>query len=124
VGEQTIPSVRALKLMLDSLRAQRGETGLHVVLNRFEAGMEGFGVADLARLLQADQLVAVTADPAVKQASNQGKLLREAAPRSPAVADTNRVLCQILGLVKPASAPLPSSKGNSGLIRRLVSAFR
>jgi pilus assembly protein CpaE len=118
VGEQTIPSVRAMKLMIDSLRRTRGEEGLHLVINRYDGGVEGFAVDDLARLLKVAAPATVTADPAaLKAAANQGRPLRLVASRSPALADVDRLLARLLGVQAPAS-PV-----GSGLFRRLVGAF-
>lgn len=121
VAEQSIPSIRSIKLMLDTLRSQRREIGVFVVINRYDPQLEGFKAVDLARLLRVPQVFTVSIDSLVKQASNQGRLLRVVAPRSAALADIDHLLCQLLGVDQPA--PITGSSG-SGLFAKLVNAFR
>lgn len=122
VGEQTIPSVRALKLMIDSIRAGRDETGLTVVINRYDPELQGFTAQDLARLLRVPRLETVELDSAVKMACNQGRPLRQISPRSSALRDVQRILIQLLGVDAPVVAAAPVA--GSGLFARLVGAFR
>jgi pilus assembly protein CpaE len=122
VGEQTIPSVRALKLMRDSLRLDGGEPPLHLVLNRYDPALEGFTAADLQRVLQVPLVTTVAADPtAVKTAANRGRPLRAVAPHSPALRDIDALVLSALGL---GAGPAPAPAEGSGLFTRLVKALR
>ena len=88
--------------------SSRSCSGLHLVVNRYDAGVEGFAVDDLGRLMRAGELMTVAADGAgLKAASNQGKPLRQVAPRSPALANINRLLSRLLGLQASAAPGAP-----------------
>src|SRR5262249_29099991 len=96
VGEQKIPSVRALQSVLDILGRSKTVPDYGVVINRYDARIEGFTLGDLEKLLGVPKLMTVADDYAAVTASlNRGRPLRLQAPDSSALADID-VLAQTL----------------------------
>ncbi|HYV40086.1 MAG TPA: hypothetical protein VE988_30650 [Gemmataceae bacterium] len=121
VGEQTIPSVRSLKMVRDTFAPSQAATSVHALLNRYDKDVKGFKVADLQPVLEAPMLYTVARDnAAIKEAVNQGKTLRQSAPQSPALADIDALASALLKV----SAPRSSSANGSGLFTRLLKAFK
>jgi pilus assembly protein CpaE len=97
VGEQKIPSIRTLKLLCESLSQLEGPRKLHIVINRYDPRMPGFGADRLKSLLDVENVLTVCNDYASVMASiNHGRPLRQEAPRSPALADINTVVQALL----------------------------
>jgi pilus assembly protein CpaE len=119
VGEQKVPSIRALKLVRETLGPERADRQ-QVVINRYDPRIEGFSLTDLDRLLGAGKLLRVSADVVgVTGAVNHGRVLRLEAPYSPALADISELARSLLGLVSTAHPPT----NGPGLFGRLVRAF-
>lgn len=125
VGEQKIPSIRTLKLVCEALSRIDGARKLHIIINRYDPRMPGFGADRLKSLLDVSDLMTVCNDYASVMASiNHGRPLRQEAPRSPALADIHRIVDRLLGTAGGAfarSAPA-KSEGRSGL-SRLMNRF-
>jgi Flp pilus assembly CpaE family ATPase len=99
VGEQKIPSIRTLKLVCEALSRIDGPGKLHIVINRYDPRIPGFGVDRLKSLLEVDEITTVRNDYASVMASiNHGRPLRKEAPRSPALADISQF---VKSLVSP-----------------------
>jgi Flp pilus assembly CpaE family ATPase len=99
VGEQKIPSIRTLKLVCEALSRIDGVRKLHIIINRYDPRMPGFGADRLKGLLEVTDLLTVCNDYAsVMAAINHGRPLRQEAPRSPALADLSRVVNTLLGV--------------------------
>lgn len=86
VGEQKIPAIRVITMLTEHIRRMEGQRGVFVVLNRYDPDLAGFQAGKLARLIEADGLLTIANDyKAVNTALEAGKLLRVAAPKSPAL---------------------------------------
>jgi Flp pilus assembly CpaE family ATPase len=119
VGEQRIPAIRNIQLVLDTLGRQDSGKKLHLVINRYDRKLQGFTAAELAKLLHLPGVLTVANDPTqVSAALNQGLPLREAAPNSPVLVDV-KTLTRSLFDVKEA---VPASATRSGVFGRLFHA--
>lgn len=92
VAEQRIPSIRTLQMLMDFLKkVEHGTREVHLVINRYDAGLTGFGTERLKQVLRVDDLDTVVLDTkAVTAAVNAGRTLR-AGGRSPALDDITRL---------------------------------
>jgi pilus assembly protein CpaE len=117
VGEQSIPSIRTLKLILDTLRPGPGQHTFHVVINRYDPKMEGLAIGDLEKALALTNIRTIPDDrPGVLVAANEGKLLRQLNPNSAVLTGIDDLVDQLLGTNEPRT--------QSGLLRRFFSVFR
>lgn len=122
VGEQKIPSVRTLKLVCEALERVDSLKKLHIVINRYDAKMPGFGADRLKGLLGRGELLTVANDYGSVMASiNHGRPLRQESPRSPALADVEKLTRTILNLGE--SAGPPPADGAKPLFGRLIRRF-
>ena len=119
VGEQTVASARAMRLVHETLLREGPRGEIHPVINKYEPRVKGFSAADLQALFRFPRLLTVARDsPAVTASLNGGRPLRQEAPHSAALAD-------IHALARKFASPDPgrSSAAGSGLFRRLFSAI-
>jgi pilus assembly protein CpaE len=122
VGEQKIPSIRTLKLVCEALSRIDGARKLHIIINRYDPRMPGFAADRLKSLLEVEEILTVCNDYAAVMASiNHGRPLRQEAPRSPALADINRVVQTLIG---PADQPVGQAKNASANGTGIVKLFR
>jgi pilus assembly protein CpaE len=118
VGTQTIPSVRAMRMIIDSV-GNKSESGSRLVINRYDPRLEGFTLEDLERLLKVSELRKIANDPsALKAAADKGKPLNLVAPNSAALADIRQLAATMLGVAHPQGGG-----GKASMFGRLVSAF-
>jgi pilus assembly protein CpaE len=118
VGEQRIPAIRNVQLVLETLGHKEAEGKQHLVLNRYDPRLQGFTAADLEKLLHLPRVLTIANDAArVTAALNQGLPLQKAAPHSPVLADV-KSLTRILFNLDEA----PVRPAGSGVIRRLFQA--
>ena len=81
VGEQRIPAVRNVQLVLETLGHKEAEGRQHLVLNRYDPRLQGFTVPELEKLLRLPRVLTMANDPArLTAALNQGVTLQQAAP--------------------------------------------
>jgi pilus assembly protein CpaE len=119
VGEQSITSVRTLKLILDALATGAGGPNCQVVMNRYNPAVDGLSARELQRVLGQARIYTIPDDRlAVLEAANEGKLLRQMNPRSPVLAAIDGLVDSLL--VGAANSRQPASKG---LMHRLFHAF-
>ncbi len=98
LGGQQVPAIHSLKLLRESLLARRTAGTQHVVLHRYDSHQGGVDPKRLRELLQVDEVWTLADDPAAWMASiNEGVPLRAKAPRSPALADLDRLIARLLG---------------------------
>lgn len=115
VAEQKVPSVRSLQMIFNNLRHKQP----HLLLNRYDPNIKGFGVQRLQELLQVPRMVTIANDyDAVTSAVNQGKTLRAENPRSKALADID-ALAKVL--VPTGEGVVPAA--GSGMFKGLMKAF-
>jgi pilus assembly protein CpaE len=125
VGQQTIPSVRALRLVRDTLRPEQVSSGLHVVLSHYDPSVPGFNSAELAKVLGVPAVMTVAMDPtSVQAAANQGRPLRLVAPHARSLADINLLATALLGSKAVAPPAVAAVKRPSGIFGRLVNVFK
>jgi pilus assembly protein CpaE len=115
VGEQKIPSIRTLKLVCEALSRIDGARKLHIIINRYDPRMPGFGTDRLKALLEVNDIITVCNDYAAVMASiNHGRPLRQEAPRSPALADITKIVHILLGPnERPKAGKLSGKNGSS-----------
>ena len=120
VGEQKIPSIRTLKLVCEALSRIDGARKLHIIINRYDPRMPGFGVERLKALLGVNEIITVCNDYAAVMASiNHGRPLRQEAPRSPALADISKIVQLLLrGQERPLADKVAGKNGSGGGISR------
>jgi pilus assembly protein CpaE len=124
VGEQKIPSIRTLKLVCEALSRLDGARRLHIIINRYDPRMPGFGADRLKALLEVPELMTVCNDYAAVMASiNHGRPLRQEAPRSVALVDINRVVQSLLGSQERPLPVKPAANGTGGGISKLFKRF-
>ena len=108
VGEQSITSVRTLKLIFDALSKGVSSASYHVVLNRYNPAVAGLGVRDIERVLRVSRIHTIPDDRlAVLTAANEGKLLRQIDPHSPVLTAIDALVDSLLkdtATVKPAAS--------------------
>jgi Flp pilus assembly CpaE family ATPase len=95
LGEQTVPSVRSLKMIHLSLvhdqRQRLRDLVKHVVINRYDPRVKGFDIARLREVLDVPSVMTIADDPNVRAAVNSGRPLRQEAPKSAALADVDKL---------------------------------
>jgi pilus assembly protein CpaE len=125
VGEQKIPSIRTLKLVCEALSRIDGARKLHIIINRYDPRMPGFGVDRLKTLLEVNDIITICNDYAAVMASvNHGRPLRQEAPRSPALADISKLVHILLsGQERPLAVKPAGSNGTAGGIGRFFKRF-
>jgi pilus assembly protein CpaE len=120
VAEQTLPSLRSLRLVLDMLgRTNLSETPLdgrpiHLVVNRYNYKTQEYSLDKLESLLQVKKLLTVGNDfSSVNAALNNGKPLKAQSPRCRIVSDLDQVVALLLshGEKKDAKAAEPAPAG-------------
>jgi Flp pilus assembly CpaE family ATPase len=120
VGEQSIASIRTLKLILDTLRPGPREHTFHVVINRYDPKMDGLTVVNLQKVLGLDNIRTIPDDRAgVLAAANEGKFLHQLNPHSPVLTGINELVGTLLG-DKVVPAPLREVP----LLSRFFNLFR
>lgn len=119
VGHQTVPSMRAVKMLCDSLPPARVMHSLWVVVNRFNPTLKGFGMSEIQQMVCVPRIMTIANDyPAVNLAVNRGRPLRLVAPQTPILRDVDELIRAVLGLDTPA----PRVNGG-GLFKRMIKSF-
>ena len=102
IGEQKLPSIRALKMVHERLGRATGTE--YLVINRFDPKNQGFAVNRLLKPLGVSSLLTVARDdPAMSAAADSGCALRLVAPRSQLLTDIVALAKTLLPLESPAS---------------------
>lgn len=119
VADQKVPSLHALRLVLDSLAQKEIVAAKTVVINRYDSRNEAFRLERLEELLRPEHLLTIANDyPHCVAAANGGRALRDVAPHCQALADIDRLAAVVLGAEQPHHAPEES------LLSRLMHSFR
>jgi Flp pilus assembly CpaE family ATPase len=101
IGEQKLPSIRAMKMVHE--RINRVSNTEFLTINRFEPNIQGFAVDSLLAPLRATRLFTVTRDDvAMRAAVEAGCVLRHKAPQSRALTDILALAKSLLNLNTPA----------------------
>jgi pilus assembly protein CpaE len=116
VGEQKVPSIRSLQMVNGSL----GDKPHHLLLNRYDPNLPGFGTDRLKAMLRVDELLTVASDyAAVSSAVNQGLPLRLKEPRSRVLADINQLAMTLIPVEGSAETIRKGSSVFGGVMRAL-----
>lgn len=125
VGEQKVPSIRTLKLVCESLSRLDGTRKLHIIINRYDPRMPGFGADRLKALLEVQDILTVCNDYASVMASiNHGRPLRQESPRSAALTDIGRIVQALVGTFEGSANVAPGTKLTSGDASRIGKLFK
>jgi pilus assembly protein CpaE len=101
IGEQKLPSIRALRMVHDRLGRPSGTE--FVAINRFDSKNSGFAVDRLLNPLGVSRLFTIARDdPGMAAALEGGCVLRRVAPRSPALTDIVTLANSLINLDSPA----------------------
>jgi pilus assembly protein CpaE len=120
VANQTIPSIKSLRLVCDSLSEERVVHSLWVVLNRYDPAMKGFTCEDIKQNLGVARVSTITKDfHAANLAVNKGRPLRLVAPRTRMLQDLDRLMYELLG-----RDVHPSDHNGQGFFGRVLSALK
>jgi pilus assembly protein CpaE len=119
VAQQSVPSARALKLILEALDGRGARGARTVLLNRYDPEAEGgLTSAALEGILGVAKIRTVAADwDSISRSQNSGRPLMHEAPRSPALRDIRALAASLVGREKTAPT------GISGLFRQVRAAF-
>jgi pilus assembly protein CpaE len=98
VGEQIVPSIRALKLVREMVGRDESCGTECVVINRFDKNARNFSTQLLMRILGVPTLHTIMQDaPAFGKAMDLGCTLRMGAPRSLVLAEIDSLARQLMG---------------------------
>ncbi|MBL8796279.1 MAG: hypothetical protein JNM56_20435 [Planctomycetia bacterium] len=118
VAEQKVPSLHALRLVLDSLEQREVVAAKHVVINRYDPTNEAFSLKRLEELLKPERLLTVANDyPHLAAAVNAGRALRDTAPHCRALHDIDHLAAIVLGAEKPPTQ-------HESFLSKLMHTFR
>jgi len=99
VANQTIPSIKSLKLFCESLSEERVVHSLWVVLNRYDSSTKGLSCHEVKEMLGIARVLTITNDfHAANLAVNKGRPLRVVAPGTRMLHDLDRLMYEVLGI--------------------------
>jgi pilus assembly protein CpaE len=128
VAEQSVRSVRAMKLLKDTISRggyQVHEARYRYVINRYKPNMQGFDLEHLKSVLEQDEIYTIPNDYAsLSEALNRGKPLRMVSSKSPVLAEIDALARLISPYAEPQAADdKQPRKGLMGNFRKLIKAF-
>jgi MinD-like ATPase involved in chromosome partitioning or flagellar assembly len=94
LADQELPALRSMKLALEAFAGLPKARLPHVVVNGYDPHVKGLTRDDLRQYLQVREVWTIAAD---FQLAQQARPWRQAAPRSPATVDMNRIAHALLG---------------------------
>lgn len=96
VGRQDVPSMQFAKLIRTSL-VEKGISTMSFIVNQFDNDLNAFSTTAISDLLQIKPVYSVASDiSGFRAATNEGRLLRDVVPMSPAVMDVRSIAVTIL----------------------------
>jgi Flp pilus assembly CpaE family ATPase len=99
VATPTVPSIYALRMLLDSLAQRECLAQQFVVINQFLPSSKAFSARSLEDVLRVPEAFTVAADyDPFRAAENAGQTLRQAAPHSRSLADITVLARAVLGM--------------------------
>jgi pilus assembly protein CpaE len=120
VANQTIPSIKSLRLVCESLSEERVVHSLWVVLNRYDPSMKGFTCDDIKDMLGIARVLTIANDShAANLAVNKGRPLRLVAPRTRMLSDLDRLMYELLGCEDQSL-----ERNGQGFFGRVLSAIK
>ena len=98
VANQTIPSIKSLRLFCESMSEERVVHSLWVVLNRYDPATKGFTCEDVKDMLGVARVLTITNDfHAANLAVNKGRPFRLVAPKTRMLRDLDRLVHELAG---------------------------
>jgi pilus assembly protein CpaE len=120
VANQTIPSIKSLRLVCESLSEERVVHSLWVVLNRYDPALKGFKCQDIKDMLGVARVLTISNDArAANLAVNKGRPLRLVAPGTRMLHDIDRLTYELMG-----TGDQPSVHLAQGFFGRVLSALK
>lgn len=102
VGDQSLPAVRTMRMILDAAARTKTSKRVHIVLNKYDPGIESLTASKISETLGGVDVLTVPNDYAtVMQSANEGRLLRDYAPDSPVLASVRTLARGIMGEPRP-----------------------
>ena len=115
VCNQSLASVRTVKMVHEALLRMDGVPRPVVLINRFDSRNKAFSRSTLLRCLPGLDLVSVAYDPAIMQATDTGMPLRKSNPHAPALKDLDELADSLNRQSVPAA--------NKSLVSRALHAL-
>jgi pilus assembly protein CpaE len=98
IGEQSVPSLRAMKVVKEALASQQNRRSPRCLINRYVPGGV-FSEEQIKKTLGVEGILTVSSDPAhFRAALNDARWLRDLAPRSAVVAELAQMSRLVLGV--------------------------
>jgi pilus assembly protein CpaE len=105
VGNQSLPSVRNARMILDAAAHAKTVKRIHVVLNKYDPSIAGLTSEKIAETLGGVDVLTVPNDYVhVMSAANEGRLLRDFAPESPVLSAVRALARAAVGEQRPRPA--------------------
>jgi Flp pilus assembly CpaE family ATPase len=116
VAEQKVPSIRSLQMIHGQLQDKLH----HLVLNRYDPNVPGFGVDRLRTMLGVSEILTIVSDyPSVVSAVNQGLPLKLKEPKSKVLTGITALAQKLL----PRPTEMEETKKPSSMFGRLISTL-
>lgn len=104
VAKPTIPSLHAMRTLLEAL-LRRGSVGKHyVVINQYIASADAISRHTIEGHLNEHEVFLVASDPAIQNAENNGRMLRKSDVASEALREISTLARAILGMPRELPA--------------------
>jgi Flp pilus assembly CpaE family ATPase len=104
VAKPTIPSLHAMRTLLEAL-LRRGSVGKHyVVINQYVASADAISRHTIEGHLNEHEVFLVASDPAIQNAENNGRMLRKSDLASEALREISTLARAILGMPRELPA--------------------
>jgi pilus assembly protein CpaE len=121
VAEQTLPSMRNLRLLQDALRPMELQAGVDVIVNKFDSRVSGFSLAGIKDIIASDNVWTVENAPAVATgALNLGRPLRVHSERAAIVEDISKIARSIAAASGCTQIKPPESSRFFSFLKRLA----
>jgi pilus assembly protein CpaE len=102
VGEQSLPAIRTLRMILDAAQQANAVKRVHVVLNKYDPSIANLTAAQVRETLNQPEILTIPNDYSdIMQAVNEGCLLRNYAPLSPVLTGIRKLAQAVVGPPRP-----------------------
>jgi len=98
IANQSIPALRATRMMIDAVNRSTSVKELHVILNRYDPSIDAMSVKKISETLKFAGVRTIPNDYSnVMRAASEGVMLRSFAPDSPVVASIRALAAAVIG---------------------------
>jgi pilus assembly protein CpaE len=119
--EQTLPSMRNLRLLQDALHPMEMRAPLDVIVNKFDPSVRGFSLGTIKDIIGTDNVWTVANAPAVATgALNLARPMRTQAGRSEVVEDISKIARSLAAAAGCTKIKPPESSSFFRFLRRLA----